>query len=189
MVLMPKFSDQIIPMAKLGKELMVDYVVIKHCAENPERTLGINYEDYQKLAPLLKEAESYSTDSYKVIAKWSKLLSMGNRDYKCCYGPPFMIQIAGSGKVGPCGTFQTDKFNHLSPGNIAEKSFKEIWQSEKYWEIMNFVGSEKFNNSVCWPLCFQHKVNQFLWGVKQGDINLETYKQSNEKLPAHVNFI
>lgn len=188
MVLMPEFGDQIIPMAKLGKELEVDYVVIKHCAENPERSLGIDYDKYNELIPLLKEAESYSTDKYKVIAKWSKLLSGGKRGYKCCFGPPFMIQIAGSGKIGPCGTFQGDKFENFSAGNISEKSFKEIWQSEKYWEIMNFVSSEKFNNDVCWPLCFQHKVNEFLWGLKQGKINLEDCKPSGPS-PAHVNFI
>ena len=31
MVLMPKDEDQIIPLAKLGKELRPDYAIIKHC--------------------------------------------------------------------------------------------------------------------------------------------------------------
>ena len=32
MVLMPQYADQILPLAKLGKELRVDYLVIKHCS-------------------------------------------------------------------------------------------------------------------------------------------------------------
>lgn len=36
MVLMPDFSDQIVPLAKLGKKLGVDYLVIKHCSDDED---------------------------------------------------------------------------------------------------------------------------------------------------------
>ena len=36
MVLMPEDGDQIIPLAKLGKELRPDYVIIKHCSDNED---------------------------------------------------------------------------------------------------------------------------------------------------------
>ena len=40
MVLMPKDEDQIIPLAKLGKELRPDYAIIKHCSDNEDGDLG-----------------------------------------------------------------------------------------------------------------------------------------------------
>ena len=67
MVLMPNDADQIIPLAKLGKELRPDYLIIKHCSDNEDGGLGINYDAYEELYPILEEAESYSDESYKVI--------------------------------------------------------------------------------------------------------------------------
>ena len=40
MVLMPEDGDQIIPLAKLGKELRPDYAIIKHCSDNEDGGLG-----------------------------------------------------------------------------------------------------------------------------------------------------
>src|SRR3989304_6893311 len=60
MVLLPKFADQIIPLAKLGKELDVDYLVIKHCSDDEMGSLGVDYDKYQDMVEVLKEAESYS---------------------------------------------------------------------------------------------------------------------------------
>ena len=55
MVLMPDFKDQIIPIAKLGKELGVDYVVIKHCSDDEAGSLGVNYSRYQEHIGILRE--------------------------------------------------------------------------------------------------------------------------------------
>ena len=94
MVLLPIFADQIIPLAKLGKELEVDYFVIKHCSDDENHTLGVDYSAYEKLTDLLKEAESFSNGSYSVKAKWSKIMSGGKRCYSQCYGPPFIMQFS-----------------------------------------------------------------------------------------------
>ena len=75
MVLMPQDSDQIVPLAKLGKELGVDYVVIKHCSDDESGALGVDYDAYKECFDLLREAESYSTKDYLVKAKWSKITS------------------------------------------------------------------------------------------------------------------
>ncbi|MFC1754812.1 radical SAM protein, partial [Thermoproteota archaeon] len=90
MVLMPEFKDQVIPLAKLGKELGVDYAVIKHCSDDETGSLGVNYSGYKELTNLLKKAESYSTKDYLVKAKWSKIMSEGKRRYAQCYGPPLI---------------------------------------------------------------------------------------------------
>ena len=100
MVLLPEFADQIIPLTKLGKELGVDYLVIKHCSDDEKGSLGVDYSKYHDMIDILKKAEAYSDDTYLVRAKWSKILSGGKRNYNQCYGPPFIMQFSGSGTCG-----------------------------------------------------------------------------------------
>lgn len=187
MVLMPDFKDQIIPMAKLGKELGVDYVVIKHCSDDENGSLGVDYSKYFNLIETLKEAESYSGEGYTVKAKWSKILSQGKRKYSQCYGPPLMMQMSGSGLVAPCGMLFNDKYRKFHIGNIVEESFKELWKSERYWEVMDLIASEKFDaRTMCGTLCLQHKINEFLWDLKKGGAALE---QPKGEMPMHMNFV
>lgn len=194
MVLLPEFKDQIIPLAKLGKELGVDYLVIKHCSDDEEGNLGVKYEEYfeDDLIEKIKEAEAMSTENYQVSAKWSKILSHGKRKYTKCFGSPFILQLSGSGLVAPCGMLFNDKYKRFHIGNIAERSFKEIWQSDKYWEVMNHIASDKFNAQTdCGTLCLQHKVNEFLWDLKQrADLGEKIELRVPEgKPPMHINFI
>ena len=113
MVLLPEFADQIIPLTKLGKELGVDYLVIKHCSDDEKGSLGVDYEKYHELISLLKEAETHSDGKYLVKAKWSKILSGGKRNYSKCYGPAFIMQFSGSGLVAPCGMLFNSKYKKI----------------------------------------------------------------------------
>lgn len=188
MVLLPQFRDDILPLVNLGKELEVDYLVIKHCSDDEKGALGVEYDKYEQLVDILKEAERFSTGQYLVKAKWSKILSGGKRRYTRCYGAPIMGQFSGSGLVAPCGFLFNDKYKkkfHI--GNIADQPLKEIWQSKRYWEVMNYIASDKFDARYdCGTLCLQHKVNEFLWDLKNGDIQFP--EKIGEK-PMHVNFI
>jgi len=187
MVLLPEFADQILSLTKLGKELGVDYLVIKHCSDDENGSLGVDYSKYHELVDLLKKAETYSDDNYLVKAKWSKILSNGKRDYCRCYGPPFIMQFSGSGLVAPCGMLFNSKYKKYHIGNIADTSFKEIWKSERYWEVINLLASEQFDaRTMCGSLCLQHKVNEFLWELKKDKALLG--KPHNEA-PMHLNFI
>ena len=187
MVLMPEDIDQVMPLAIHGKELGVDYTIIKHCSDDENGNLGVDYSAYKKLYPILAEAESLSTDDYKVVIKWSKIGDAGTRSYKRCYGPPFMIQISGSGLVAPCGMLFNDKYAKFHIGNIVEKSWYKIWQSDRYWEVMSYLGSKEFNaQTMCGSLCLQHKVNEALDGhVNHGRI----IKSASGIQPMHVNFV
>ena len=187
MVLMPDFKDQIIPMARLGRELGVDYVVIKHCSDDETGALGVDYSKYDELSCLLKEAESYSDDKTLVKVKWSKILSKGVRRYRQCFGPPFIMQLSGSGLVAPCGMLFNNKYKKYHIGNIVDTSFKEIWKSERYWKVIRLIASSEFDaNTMCGTLCLQDRVNEFLWDLKAGDASL---KQNPGQKPMHVNFI
>jgi MoaA/NifB/PqqE/SkfB family radical SAM enzyme len=187
MVLMPDLRDQIIPTVRLGKDLGVDYVIIKHCSDDETGSLGVDYSKYVDLVGLLKEAESYSDEHCLVRAKWSKILSNGKRRYAQCYGPPFIMQFSGSGLVAPCGMLFNRKYKKYHIGNIADTSFKELWKSERYWDVLSLIASDKFDaRTMCGTLCLQHKVNEFLWDLKHGEAVL---KDAEGERPMHVNFI
>jgi MoaA/NifB/PqqE/SkfB family radical SAM enzyme len=187
MVLMPSFADQIIPLAKLGRELGVDYLVVKHCSDDENSSLGVDYAAYHQITDLLTEAETYSAGSYQVSVKWSKILSDGKRTYSRCFGPPFIMQLSGSGLVAPCGMLFNTRYKKYHIGNIAETSFKELWQGERYWEVMNLIASENFDaRTMCGSLCLQHKVNEFLSELRQGTGRMDAPTGSP---PQHINFI
>lgn len=187
MVLLPEFSDQIIPLTTLGRRLNVDYLVIKHCSDDEEGKLGVDYSKYHDLVDLLKKAEKFSDDAYLVKAKWSKILSNGKRCYSRCYGPPFIMQFSGSGLVAPCGMLFNGKYKKYHIGNIADTSFKKLWQGERYWEVINLIASEKFDaRTMCGSLCLQHKVNEFLWDIRTNGVSVQ---KNCCTPPPHLNFI
>jgi MoaA/NifB/PqqE/SkfB family radical SAM enzyme len=187
MVLLPKFKDQIIPLAKLGKSLQVDYLVIKHCSDDENGKLGIDYSKYYELVDILQEAESYSDKQYLVKAKWSKILSGGKRKYNRCFGPPFITQFSGSGLVAPCGMFFNSRYKDFHIGNIVDSSYKEIWKGERYWKVMALIASDRFNpQTQCGTLCLQHKVNEYLYDLIYGEMEL---KEGEGDPPMHLNFI
>lgn len=186
MVLMPEFADQIMPLVDLGEELGADYLVIKHCSDNEDHSLGVDYKGYKPLAPLFDQAEARSTPTYQVTVKRSKIGDEGTRSYQRCYGPPFLMQLSGSGLVAPCGMMFNDQYKKNHIGNIVKQSFKEIVQGERYWEVVDHLASPDFNaQQMCGSLCLQHKVNEVLDGVKKGTIQLG----DPGKEPQHVNFI
>lgn len=186
MVLLPEFKDQILPLAKLGKTLGVDYLVIKHCSDDENSSLGVNYCAYESLIPLLHEAEELSAPGYLVKAKWSKILSGGTRTYKKCFGPPFILQLSGTGLVAPCGMLFNEKYKEFHIGNINQTSFKQIWLSEKYQRVMRNISATGFNpQTQCGTLCLQHKVNEYLAAIT----SVEQLTQPPGPPPQHINFI
>ena len=83
MVLVPEFKNEILPFAKLALDLGVDYAVIKHCSDDEFRTLGVDYEKYEDMYPLLLKAESLSNELTKIIIKWDKIKDKGKNDILC----------------------------------------------------------------------------------------------------------
>ncbi len=187
MVLMPEYADQVLPLAALGKDLRPDYLVIKHCSDNEDGDLGVDYTGYAELHDTLREAESYSDEEYQVVVKWSKMADGDKRDYQRCYGPPYMIQISGSGLVAPCGMLFNERYKKFHIGNITESRFRDIWSSDAYWEVMNTLASPDFDTqTMCGSLCLQHKVNTALDAHVKGHVALSPPSGPE---PQHINFI
>lgn len=187
MVLMPQYADQIMPLARLGKELRPDYLIIKHCSDSENGDLGVDYGGYTKLYDTLHEAEAMSDEDYLVSVKWSKIGASGRRSYEQCYGPPFLLQLSGSGLIAPCGMLFSEQYRKFHMGNIVTHRFRDVVFSDRYWEIISYLGSKDFNaKKMCGSLCLQHKTNEYLDGLKKGTI---APGAPSGGLPEHLNFV
>ena len=187
MVLMPEFKDEILPFAKLAVDLGVDYGVIKHCSDDEFGTLGVDYSKYEEMYELLDKAESIGNDKTKIIVKWDKIKDKGKPSYKRFYGPQFLLQISGSGLIAPSGMFFNARYSKLHMGNFVDERFKDVFKSDRYWKIMDYLASPNFNaQTMMGTLPIQHYVSKAL------DDHLKETKKivpATDDKPLHVNFL
>jgi len=187
MVLMPHLKDEIIPFAQLGLDLGVDYAVIKHCSDDEQHTLNIDYSQYEALHGLLEQAESMSNDKTKIIVKWNKIKDGDKPSYNRFYGPQFLLQISGSGLVAPSGMFFNARYSKLHIGNFTEERFIDIWKSDRYWRAMDYLASPAFDaQTMMGTLPIQHYVSVALDNHTKG---IERIRQGDGDKPLHVNFL
>lgn len=187
MVLLPEFKDEILPFSKLAVDLGVDYGVIKHCSDDEFGTLGVDYSKYEEMYPLLLQAEKMSNDKTKVIVKWSKIKNKGLPSYNRFYGPQFLLQISGSGLVAPSGMFFNARYSKLHMGNFADERFIEIFNSNRYTKIMNYLASPYFDaQTMMGTLSIQHYVSEALDNHLKG---IQKIKKEHGEKPLHVNFL
>jgi MoaA/NifB/PqqE/SkfB family radical SAM enzyme len=187
MVLMPDMADQIIPFAQLAVDLGADYGVIKHCSDDEFGNLGVDYSAYEPLHPMLRQAEAMSTEKTAVVVKWSKIGDEGKRSYQKCFGPPFIIQVSGSGLVAPCGMLFNDRYAKFHIGNITRERWYDIWSSDRYWEVMGYLASDNFDaQRMCGSLCLQHMANTAINDHVQGTRKISP---ATGPKPLHLNFV
>ena len=187
MVLTPEFKDEIIPFAKLALDLGVDYGVIKHCSDDELGTLGIDYSKYEAMHPIISEAEKMSNDQTKIIAKWSKIKDEGVSSYNRLYGPQFLLQLSGTGLVAPSGQFFNARYSKLHMGNFTEERFIDIFKSQRYSKIMEYIASPSFDaQTMMGTLPITHYVNEALDNHAKG---IRKIMPNSGPKPLHVNFI
>ena len=187
MVLTPKFKDEIIPFSKLAVDLGVDYGVIKHCSDDEFGTLGIDYSKYEEMYPLLEEAEALTNGKTKIIVKWDKIKDKGKPSYKRFYGPQFLLQISGSGLVAPSGMFFNARYSKLHMGNFVDERFIDIFKSDRYSQIMDYLASPSFDaQTMMGTLPIQHYVTEALDNHLKG---IQEISPNVGKKPLHVNFL
>lgn len=187
MVLMPEFADEILPFAQLGLDLGVDYAVIKHCSDDEWGSLGVQYDQYHALYPLLERAEAMSTERTRVIVKWKKIGIDGVAPYQRFHGPQFLMQLSGSGLVAPAGQFFNARYSKFHIGDITEDRFLDLWKSERYWRVMRYLASERFDaRTMMGTLPISHYVSTALDRHAQG---IERIQPAAGPEPAHINFL
>ena len=84
-----------------------------------------------------------------------------------------------------------ERKNEFIMGNVIEKSFKEIWMSDRYWEVQKKVREIVNVNKDCESNCRQHYINRFLFHEGKNDVSKikSEYKEHINNKPDHINFI
>jgi len=176
MVTMPYAIDEVVPLAKLGKKLGVDYLVVKHCSDTPDKALKIDHNIYIENKHIFQEAENLSDDNYSVVVKWSKLTNDGKKCYNLCQAVPFfMMRVSGDGHLYPCAQFFDYRSDEFCIGDLKKNSFKEIMFSARYKEVVKKIQSLDVHKE-CMTNCKENSINEFLWNL------------TNNK-PDHINFV
>jgi hypothetical protein len=186
LVLDPKNNDQLIPFAERAAEIRPDYAIIKHCADDVDHTLGTDYTKYKTLDEVFDRIEQIGKESgVHMVIKRDRMKDEGKRDYSKCYGPPFITQMSGNGLIAPCGFLFNEKYKAFHIGNICDTRFRDIFQSDRYWEVMNYLASDEFDpRKRCGPNCLQTQTNSFLFHYVNGRKTLPI-----GKAPAHLGFL
>jgi radical SAM protein with 4Fe4S-binding SPASM domain len=177
MVLTPQDADQMLPLARLGKKMGIDYFEIKHCGDTVNNDLGIFkvLATYDRFKEDLEAAEQEATDDYRVIVKWKNITSQGKRTYDQCLGAPFLIYTSGDGLVYPCGQFFSYREDEFRMGDLKTQSFRAIVESDRYWEVVDRVKNCVDVHKECYSSCKTNAINDFLFMLKDP--------------PKHINFI
>ncbi|MDP8266380.1 MAG: radical SAM protein [Candidatus Aceula meridiana] len=175
MVLLPENAQEAISLAKLAREIGMDYFVVKPYSQHPQSITkeykDIKYQEYEKLSD---ELQQFNSESFSVIfrLKAMKKWDEAARDYKHCLALPFWSYLDAGGNVWGCSVYLGDEKFHY--GNIYEEAFEKIWKSDKRKKSLEWVQSE-MDVSCCRVNCRMDEVNRYLWDLKNSS--------------AHVNFI
>ena len=102
-----------------------------------------------------------STENLSAYFKteWTKMTDL----YEKCQMPWISVDITASGDVAPCHTIYD-----LTMGNLHENSLEEIWFSEKYQKLREYITQHRFS-----PFCNIGCVGLYLGGQKKSKVAKE----------------
>lgn len=177
MVLLPENAHEVISLAKLLKEIGLDYFAVKPYSQHKfsltKQYKDVRYEPYLKLGDELRALSDENFNAVfrdRTMKKWDKQ----ERSYYTCYATPFFWgYLMANGDFYSCSAFIGD--DRFKCGNINKQTFSEIWEGEKRkqnWELLR----NNFDISECRNNCRMDEVNRYLWKLK-------------DQPPEHVNFI
>lgn len=158
---------------KLAKEIGVDYFQGK-----PLEQLGSEDSKwwYEKVIPIFEKTKKledenikiltaqYTQDKYgdsgsKFMDNITPALEIVCEEQKKCYVHHFVTAITANGDLSFCKNHRDTKEFIL--GNLKDKSFEEIWHSDRRREII-----KKINSGGCKIFCQNGRLNQILKYVK-----------------------
>lgn len=162
LLLLPDNAHEVEPLAKLARDIGMDYLVVKPYSQHPLSKTSlysdIKYDDYLQLS---QELEKHNSEHFKVVFRvdtmknWDK----GEHTYKTCQALPFWSYIDASGGVWGCSVYLTDERFYY--GNINDLSFEDIWQGDKRRASLNYIRDE-LDTSACRVNCRMDKINGYL---------------------------
>lgn len=154
--------------AGLFRGLGVDYLSIKPAyrnvlsASHPKNEIN-NAEVFR----LMKQAEGFSTATFKVHAKYPQFAEVVEhatndaRHYRKCLATPLSPYLDEDGTVEMCGNLKGRGF---ALGNVNDLSFAQIWASPRRKDCLSRIDLFK-----CPAGCRLHPLNRVLWDAFNPD--------------------
>jgi len=171
-ILINENVEDVFGMARLAKELGVDYFIVKKFSAHPHNAYSVPDELYKHCLDQFDKVESLESSSFTPIVRRRNFSDKWLRTYPRCLGLPFLTQIIADGRVVPCSMFFGEE--EACYGNLHEASFADIWLSEKRKRLQSDI-EKNLDVADCITYCRHHNINKFLWKLS--------------RKPAHVNFI
>ncbi|MBW1783672.1 MAG: radical SAM protein [Deltaproteobacteria bacterium] len=176
-VLLPENAHEVAELARISKEMGVDYYVLKPFSLHQGNTA---YQDgisavalRDRHLDILKKAEDLTNDAFTCIIRWNTFLDDGVPSYERCLGLPFIAQIAADAKIYTCCPFfYHDEFAY---GDLHKEGFADIWMGQRADRMRRQMAEQFDVQHNCMSYCRHHQINILLW------------KLANP--PAHINFI
>jgi len=167
------YGEEVFNVARLSKSLGVDYFVVKRFSKHPSNTYNCPEDLYLGCRDVFERIEEeLQDDKFKTIVRWRQFEEDCYRVYKKCIGLAFITQVLADGGIYPCCQyFGNSKMRY---GNLHEKSFIEIWKSQRRKRIIRYI-ENNIDVKKCMTYCRHHSTNQFLWQFREA--------------PEHLNFI
>lgn len=175
-VLLPENTHSIENLIQECSKIGLDYISIKpfNLQSNEQFYKMQKPFDLDVLENLFRKFESYTTSTFKVIARVNAFEQHHKkRDYEHCYGCNFITAMNSAGDISTCLPYwDNEKYSY---GNINELSFYEIWHGEKRKKIKDFL-ENRLNVHTCPANCRPNTINRFLYELKHPTVS-------------HLNFI
>lgn len=163
LLLLPENKEEVVQMTKEMKRIGVDYFTIKPFSHNPQNEHLIQV-DYKEMMEIEKEIKNLETEDFKIYFRAHTMKKLEqSRCYTRCWALPFMVYIDEKGSVYPCGRISGRvEFQY---GNLYERSFCEIWESEQKREAFHKLFCMDLDEN-CGKVCRMDEMNRYLNELK-----------------------
>jgi len=164
-LLIPQNYREIMTLARILRDVGVNYLVIKPYCQHPSSNNRIDPKfKYENLFYLERKLEKYSKGNFQVIFRRGAMEKLEEKKpYEYCLGLPFATHITAEGDIYPCNAFVGRR--EFVFGNICQESFEDIWEGERRKRITRTIYT-KWDIRNCRKACRLDEINRYLWGLK-----------------------
>lgn len=160
LLLLPQNFTEVLSLAKMVKKMGADYFVVKPYSPGlySKNKFAIDYKKYLYLEKKINGLSNHKFNAVFRSRAFVRAAGEGESYRHCLAVPFFWAYLMTNGDVYSCSAFLGNKKFIL--GNINDKKFDEIWESEKRKKNWKYIKGLSINH--CRENCRMDKVNVYL---------------------------
>jgi MoaA/NifB/PqqE/SkfB family radical SAM enzyme len=164
MLLLPENASEVVVMAKLLKDIGVDYFTVKPYSQHPKslNQAGVAM-DYQRFLEMEQQLQALVDRNFQVYFRADSMRRLHQqRRYQQCLGLPFWAYLDSQANLWACIAYVGDP--DLCYGNLHDASFIEIWEGNGRDKVKQHV--QAMGVTRCRELCRLDEINTYLDQLK-----------------------